>query len=64
MLIEIPYEFLDEIIRKDLKERIEKFKDDLKKDRPLIFVSDAVKDKKLIRKHLRAFKLILEYYGE
>lgn len=64
MLIDINPEFIDEIIRKELKSQIETFKSDLKKERPLIFTGDAVKDKRLIRKHIRAFKLILEYYGE
>ena len=62
-VITIPYETADEILRQLLNESLATFKEDLRKDQPMIFLKESGPDKKLIRKHIKAIKLILEYYG-
>lgn len=62
-VITIPYEAADEITVQNLNEALTTFKDDLKKEKPMIFVNEPGPDKKLIRKHIKALKLILDFYG-
>ena len=63
MIVNIPDEFVDLLCTERLKDEIKSFKEDLKKERPMIFVCEPVQDKKLIRQQIKARKLILEYYG-
>ena len=62
MKIELSDDLVDEVMLKVLTQIKDDFKVSIKKPRPLVFVSDAVKDKKLIKKHIEAFELIIDYF--
>lgn len=63
LLIDLHPDSIDDITRANLKALRDEFKTDLKKERPNVFHSDPVKDKKEIRKRIRAFNLTIEYLG-
>jgi len=48
----------------DLKWHLDRFRQDLKLDKPRIFHMDPVKDKKKIKKMILAMRKVLSYYGE
>jgi hypothetical protein len=62
MKIELSDDLVDEVIAKALTQIKDDLKVSIKKPRPLVFVSDAATDKKLIKKHIEAFELIIDYF--
>ncbi len=61
LLIDLQPQTLDDITRQTLIQLRDDFKNDLKRERPLVFYADPVKDKKEIKKHIRAFNLVIDY---
>lgn len=59
--IDLHPDSVDDITRANLIQLRNDFKEYLKKERPLVFHADPVKDKKEIRKHIRAFDLVIDY---
>jgi hypothetical protein len=68
MTIDLEYEQADKITVASLKNILDCLKADLQKakasDRGWIFHTDKEEDIKEIKKHIKAFKLVLKYYGE
>jgi hypothetical protein len=62
--IELEPEQIDVIVVEDLKWHLDRFRQDLKLDKPRIFHVDPVKDKKKIKKMILAMRKVLSYYGE
>lgn len=62
--IELEPEQIDVIVVEDLKWHLDRFRQDLKLDKPRIFHMDPVKDKKKIKKMILAMRKVLSYYGE
>lgn len=62
-LIEVCDQQLNEIMITDLKRSLEGLKQDLEEDRGGVWSFDVKEDRKIIKKHIKAFKLILDYYG-
>lgn len=62
--INLDVDQINDIVAEDLKWHLDKFRQDLNLDNPRIFDVDPVKDKKKIKKVIRAFKKVLAYYGE
>jgi hypothetical protein len=63
MNIDLHPDTLDDITRQNLKMVLMGFESDLKQDTQRIFVADPKEDKKLIKKHIKAFNLVLDYFG-
>ena len=65
--IELEQEQLNKIVRDDLQNMLDSLTDDLKRinrsKKGSIFTFDYKEDKKIIKDHIKAFKLILKYYG-
>lgn len=64
LTIELEPEQIDVIVVADLKWHLDRFRQDLKLDKPRIFHLDPVKDKKKIKKMILAIRRVLSYYGE
>lgn len=64
LTIELEPEQIDVIVVEDLKWHLDRFRQDLKLDKPRIFHLDPVKDKKKIKKMILAIRKVLSYYGE
>lgn len=65
--VELEYEMVDKIITQELKSNYADMKKDYKNRAEgslAIFDHDVEEDKKAIKKHMKALKLILKYYGE
>jgi hypothetical protein len=66
--IEVDSDQLNTIVRADLKLLLESLEDDLSRNeankRGSIFSMDFEEDQKEIKKHIKAFKRVLKYYGE
>ena len=62
--IELEPEQIDVIVVEDLKWHLDRFRQDLKLDKPRIFHVDPVKDKKKIKKMILAMRKVLSHYGE
>ena len=62
--IELEPEQIDVIVVEDLKWHLDRFRQDLKLNKPRIFHVDPVKDKKKIKKMILAMRKVLSYYGE
>ncbi len=60
LLIDLQPQTLDDITRQTLIQLRDDFKNDLKKG-VLVFYADPVKDKKEIKKHIRAANLMIDY---
>ncbi len=64
--IEVDWELSDIIVAKNLKELLETLEDDYESRKQgtgmSIFDTDKDKDIKLLKKHIKAMKLILKYY--
>jgi len=58
------YEAIDSITCANLREWLDGFKADLKKEKPLVFKNDPKKDRVEIKKHIDAVKLLLRYAGK
>jgi hypothetical protein len=62
MNINLKTELIDEITKETLVMLRDDFKNDLKKDKPLIFYKDPDKDKKEIKEHIKALTKIIKYF--
>ena len=62
-MIEVCDEQLNELVVADLKQSLQGLRQDLKEGRGGIWSHDPKEDRKIIKKHIKAFKLILDYYG-
>jgi hypothetical protein len=68
MKVDIPYEVADQLIVVGLKEQLECLKDFLAKNKETeecarVFETDRLEDRRLIKKHIKAFKRVLTWYG-
>jgi len=61
--IEVNDEQLNDLVVADLQQSLQGLKQDLKEDRGGVWSFDVKEDRKIIKKHIKAFKLILDYYG-
>lgn len=65
--VELSQETLNNIVCKTLKETLDLFKEDLIRVKEgkfvAIFSTDNEEDIKLIKKHIKAIKLLLRWYG-
>ncbi len=64
MLIDLKPESVDDITRANLEQMVSFFKSDLLKERPNVFHKDPVKDKKEIRRYVKAFNSVIKYFKE
>ena len=66
--VEIDYDEADKIVVANLSSMLECLENDYelrKEDRGMaIFEKDKDEDLKLLKKHIKAFKTVLKYYGE
>lgn len=60
--IDIDLDDLNEIVYQELKLDLKYFKEDFKREKPNVFDTDPVKDKKKIKEHIEALKLIIKYH--
>lgn len=63
MNIDLQPDTIDDVTRQNLRMVLMGLEEDLKKDKPMVFVSDPQEDKKLIKKKIKSFKDVLDYYG-
>jgi len=63
MLIEVCDEQLTDLVVADLQQSLQGLRQDLEERRGGIWSHDPKEDRKIIKKHIKAFKLILEHYG-
>ena len=63
MKIEVCDEQLTELVVADLKSSLAGLREELKSKQANFFSLDPKEDRKIIKKHIKAFKLILDYYG-
>ena len=65
--VDVDWELSDRIVSKNLKELLDTLEQDFEKRKKgtgmSIFDTDKDKDLKLLKKHIKAMKLILKYYG-
>ena len=61
--IEVCPEQLNEIVVADLKDNLDNMRAELIMGRGNVWSHDPKEDRKIIKKHIKALKLILEYYG-
>lgn len=68
LTIELDYDQADKIVIQNLKSMLESLENDyeLRKrgEGMVIFEHDKDKDLKLLKKHIKAFKTVLKYYGD
>ena len=68
LTVEIDYEQADKLVTANLKSLLECLENDyeLRKNGEgmAIFEIDKDKDLKLLKKHIKAFKTVIKYYGE
>ena len=63
--IQLEYEQVDAIVITELKSTYENMKKDYEKEGGMrVFVNDIEEDRKLIKKRIKALKMILDWYGE
>ena len=61
--IEVCDEQLNELVVADLQQSLQGLRQDLKEGRGGIWSYDIKEDRKMIKKHIKALKLIIDYYG-
>jgi len=61
--IEVNDEQLTDLVVADLQQSLQGLRQDLEEGRGGIWSFDVKEDRKIIKKHIKAFKLILEHYG-
>ena len=61
--IEVNDEQLNDLVVADLQQSLQGLRQDLKEGCGGIWSHDPQEDRKIIKKHIKAFKLILDYYG-
>ena len=62
-MIEVNDEQLNDLVVADLQQSLQCLRQDLEEGRGGIWSFDPKEDRKIIKKHIKAFKLILDYYG-
>ena len=63
IMIEVNDEQLNELVAADLQQSLQGLKQDLHEGCGGIWSHDPQEDRKIIKKHIKAFKLILDYCG-
>ena len=61
--IEVCDEQLNELVVADLQQSLQGLRQDLEEGRGGIWSHDPKEDRKIIKKHIKALKLVLEHYG-
>ena len=61
--IEVNDEQLTDLVVADLQQSLQALKQDLKEGRGGMWSHDLKEDRKIIKKHIKALKLIIDYYG-
>ena len=61
--IEVNDEQLTDLVVADLQQSLQGLRQDLEVGCGGIWSHDPQEDRKIIKKHIKAFKLILDYYG-
>ena len=61
--IEVCDEQLNELVIADLQQSLQGLRQDLDEGRGGIWSFDPKEDRKMIKKHIKALKLIIDYYG-
>ena len=61
--IEVNGEQLTDLVVADLQQSLQALKQDLKEGRGGMWSHDLKEDRKIIKKHIKALKLIIDYYG-
>ena len=61
--IEVNDEQLNDLVVADLQQSLQGLKQDLKEGRGGIWSYDLKEDRKMIKKHIKALELIIDYYG-
>lgn len=62
-MIEVNGEQLGDLVIADLQQSLDALKQDLKDNRGGLWSFDPKEDRKILKKHIKALTLILEYYG-
>jgi hypothetical protein len=61
--IEVNDEQLTDLVIADLHQSLQGLRQDLEEGRGGIWSYDLKEDRKIIKKHIKALKLIIDYYG-
>ena len=61
--IEVCDEQLNDLVVADLQQSLQGLRQDLEEGRGGIWSFDPKEDRKMIKKHIKALKLIINYYG-
>jgi len=61
--IEVCDEQLNDLVVADLQQSLQGLRQDLEEGRGGIWSFDPKEDRKIIKKHIKALKLIIDYYG-
>ena len=61
--IEVCDEQLNDLVVADLKQSLQGLRQDLEEECGGIWSFDPKEDRKMIKKHIKALKLIIDYYG-
>ena len=61
--IEVNDEQLNDLVVADLQQSLQALKQDLEEGRGGMWSHDLKEDRKIIKKHIKALKLIIDYYG-
>ena len=61
--IEVCDEQLNDLVIADLQQSLQGLRQDLEEGRGGIWSYDLKEDRKIIKKHIKALKIVLEYYG-
>jgi len=61
--IEVNDEQLTDLVIADLHQSLQGLRQDLEEGRGGIWSFDPKEDRKIIKKHIKALKLIIDYYG-
>ena len=61
--IEVNDEQLNDLVVADLQQSLQGLRQDLEEGRGGIWSYDLKEDRKMIKKHIKALKLVIEYYG-
>jgi len=62
-MIEVNDEQLTDLVISDLQQSLQGLRQDLEERRGGIWSYDLKEDRKIIKKHIKALKLVLDYYG-
>jgi len=61
--IEVNDEQLTDLVVADLQQSLQGLRQDLEEGRGGMWSHDLKEDRKIIKKHIKALKLIIDYYG-